>query len=1036
VTEKTPLDGQLVERIRHKTARMLAERWRNPGSTYRLQFHSGFTFRDAARIAPYLSALGVTHCYASPYLKARPGSTHGYDIVDHGSLNPEIGSEEDYNAWIAALAENGLRQIADIVPNHMGVGSNDNAWWNDVLENGPASRFAGYFDIAWRASARPELQDKVLLPVLGEPYGEALEAGQLPLRFENGALSVYYFERRFPLDPGTFGIVIAHRLEELQLALGPDAPAFLEYQSILTASRNLPARTETDAQKVAERSREKEIIKRRLADLTTDCVPIRDFIEQNLAVFNGQPGTARSFDLLHNLLEQQCFRLSYWRVALDEINYRRFFDVNELAALSIEREDVFAAVHALVLRLAAEGKIDGLRIDHPDGLYDPAQYFRRLQEHFALACARVVVASDPEFATLDAAQAESALRELAGVAAVSHPHPRPLSQGERGEGEDSARWPLYVVAEKILGAGEQLAENWAVHGTSGYDFLNVVNGLFVDTANEDAFSRLYCDLIGDAMSFPETAFRKKLLILQASLASELHMSTHQLDRLAQKSRASRDFTFHTLRIALRAVIACFPVYRSYIAADELHDEDRRNIQLAVRRATLRNPLVSRRVFQFIRGMLLLEAPAAFTAADQAEQRRFAGKFQQVTAPVMAKGIEDTAFYVYNRLLSLNEVGGDANRFGVTPDALHAYFRERQAKWPFALSPLSTHDTKRSEDVRARLNVLSEMPVLWRQCIERWSRLNQPLRQQVEDLSVPDANEEYLLYQTLVGAWPLRPGTPEEWADFVKRIQAYMEKATREAKTHTSWIHPDADYDRAIANFVERVLDENASRPFLDDFRAFQQRISQCGLMNSLAQTLLKLTAPGVPDTYQGTEVWDFSLVDPDNRRLVDYSCRQKMLKQMQADLSDQAHMRQVARDLLATRADGRIKMYVTLLALHCRRDNPELFANGQYVPLKTAGEKGAHLFSFARNAGDQSAIVAVPRQIAQLTHGTSEPPLGLDTWADTHLCLDGVPPGLRWRNVFTGSHVVPVDSKGNSVLAASDLMADFPVVLLLGDRAN
>ncbi len=1020
MSDKAPLDPQLVERIRTLTATMLAGRRRIPASTYRLQFHAGFTFRDAARIAPYLRALGVTHCYASPYLKARPGSTHGYDIVDHSVLNPEIGSDEDFNAWVAALADNGLGQIVDAVPNHMGVATNDNPWWNDVLENGPASRYAAYFDIAWRASPRPELQDKVLLPVLGEPYGEALETGLLSLAYDTGAFSVCYYERRFPLDPRAFGIILGRRLEELERALGPEAPAFLEYQSILTASRNLPDRSEAETEKIAERAREKEIIKRRLAALTADVPNIREFIANNLAAFNGIPGNARTFDLLHDLLERQCFRLSFWRVALDEINYRRFFDVNDLAALSIEREEVFAAVHALVLRLVAEGKVDGLRIDHPDGLYDPAQYFRRLQEYFVVACARTIAASDPELAARDPADLEAALAEFARTTGA------PAQNGPAG-------WPLYVVAEKILAGGEPLPEQWAVYGTSGYDFLNLLNGLFVDTANEAAFNRLYHDFIGDETRFAELAYRKKLLILQTSLASELHMLTHQLDHLAQKSRGSRDFTFNTLGLALRAVIACFPVYRSYIAAGELHDDDRRNIQLAVRRATIRNPLLSRRVFQFLRGMLLLEVPAAFASADQAEQRRFAGKFQQVTAPVTAKGIEDTAFYLFNRLISLNEVGGDPARFGVTPEALHAAFRDRQAKWPLALSTLSTHDTKRSEDVRARLNVLSEIPEQWRQCLERWSRLNQPHRHQVEDITVPDANEEYLLYQTLLGAWPLEPITPGDWADFVKRIGAFMEKATREAKEHTSWINPDADYDRAIAEFVARVLDENVNRLFLDDFRPFQQRISQYGLLNSLAQTLVKLTAPGVPDTYQGTEVWDFSLVDPDNRRAVDYARRQEMLHDIQKAAAEPNGLRKLTRELLATRADGRIKMFVTSLALGSRRDHPGLFANGAYLPLKTSGEKATHLFAFARNAGDQWAVVAVPRLMATLTPDSNRLPLGPDVWAATQLHLDGVPPGLAWRNVLTGAHLKPRGAEGAAILAVAELMADFPVALLLSE---
>jgi (1->4)-alpha-D-glucan 1-alpha-D-glucosylmutase len=1003
-----PTDPQIVERIREKTTALLESRRRFPESTYRLQFHAGFTFKAATDLVPYLHALGVTHCYASPYLKARPGSTHGYDIIDHASLNPEIGSDDDYNRMVEAFRQHGLGQILDIVPNHMGVATNDNSWWNDVLENGPASRYAGLFDIAWQSSPRPELQNKVLLPVLGEPYGEVLEAGQLALTFENGAFAIGYFDRRFPIDPRTYSAILGHRIEELQRTLGPEDTALLEYESISTASRNLPDRLDTDGTKILERSREKEIIKRRLAALTAESAPVRDFIAANVTLLNGTPGDAASFDPLDRILEQQAFRLSYWRVAPDEINYRRFFDINDLAALSMEREEVFVGAHVLVLKLAAEGKLDGLRIDHPDGLYDPAQYLRRLQEHFVLACARTVIEADPELASLERAPLEVALRENLSADA-------------------SLDTPYYVVVEKILGAGEPLLESWATHGTTGYEFANAINGLFVDTANEHAFSTLYHDFIGDETRFSELVYRKKLLILQVSLAGELHMLTHQLDRLAQKSRLSRDFTFNTLRRALREVIACLPVYRSYIADDGIHPEDRRYIEMAVRRATVRNPLLSRRVFRFIRNMLLLEAPPGFNDADRAEQRRFAGKFQQVTAPVMAKGLEDTAFYVYNRLTSLNEVGGDPGRFGMNPDAVHAFLQDRQAKWPFALSPLSTHDTKRSEDVRARLNVLSEIPEEWAQRIHQWSRLNEAHRQQIDDVGAPDANEEYLLYQTLVGAWPLDVDAPVT-EEFVRRIQAYMEKATREAKVHTSWINPNPEFDRAVADFVARLLDEAASAEFLFDLRAFLKRVIPAGLLNSLAQTLLKITSPGVPDTYQGMELWDFSLVDPDNRRPVDYARRRKLLEQLQQAIAGgQGDLKRIAADVMSKKEDGRIKMYVTLQALNVARTHPGLFTTGEYLPLRATGERASHLFAFARRKEQQWAVVVTPRLLAK-----AMPEGDLAAWGDTGVPLDAVSGPVVWRNVFTGAKL-DASSTGQPFISATHLLRDFPVALLLSE---
>ncbi len=926
-----------------------------------------------------------------------------------------------------------------MVPNHMAIATNENAWWNDVLENGPASRYADYFDIAWHASPRAELQDKVLLPVLGEPYGDVLEAGQLRLAFEQGAFAVYYFDRRFPVAPCAYRRILGHRVEELEQALGAEAPELLEYHSILTAARNLPDRTETDQPQVAERQREKEVIKRRLVTLTAASAAVRAFIEQNVSQFNGKPGDPRSFDLLHELLERQCYRLSYWRVAPDEINYRRFFDINDLAALSMERLDVFEAAHALILRLLAEGKVDGLRIDHPDGLYDPAQYFRRVQEHYLRACARQAAQTDPAFAQLDEKEIEGPLHERIEERieeVVRSLRERslmevPSARGANGPPFADDALPLYVIAEKILASDESLVADWPVAGTSGYEVVNMINGLFVDGAHAGAFTRLYNAQLDAGPRYAEIAYRKKLLILQVALASELHMLTHQLDHLAQKTRKSRDFTFNTLREGLRHVIACFPVYRSYIADDGVHDADRRYIEIAVRRAGSRTPLLSRRLFRFIRSMLLLESPESFTPADRAEQRRFAGKFQQVTAPVAAKGIEDTAFYVYNRLLSLNEVGGDPDRFGIRAERLHQFLRDRQAHWPHALSALSTHDTKRSEDMRARLNVLSEIPDDWRAAVERWRQLNDPLRQTIDDAPAPDPNDAYLLYQTLVGAWPLDPYIADDYAKFVERIQEYMAKAQHEAKVHTSWINPNAEYDAAVREFVARILDERASAPFLADFRAFQRRVSHYGLFNSLAQTVLRITVPGVPDTYQGTELWDFSLVDPDNRRPVDYEHRQRLLAELQeAEHGDRCALTEA---LLAAKEDGRIKLYVTYRALRCRRDHPGLFSAGVYLPLEIAGTHTDHVFAFARRAGDQWAIVAVPRLLTHLVADLDQPPLGPAVWLDTRLKLADIDPSPRWRNIFTGERVSASERDGVLSLPAAALFAHCPVAVLLAE---
>jgi (1->4)-alpha-D-glucan 1-alpha-D-glucosylmutase len=981
-----------------------AER-RLPESTYRLQFHAGFTFRGAASIVPYLRDLGVTHVYASPYLKARPGSLHGYDIVNHGVLNPEIGTPEEHDAFVSALREHGLGLILDIVPNHMGVATNENPWWEGVLENGPASRYADYFDVSWDAAPRPELHGRVLLPVLGEPFGEALESGRLTLGFDGRGFAIHYYDHRFPVDPRSYPLILAHRPDELERRLGADSPDLAEYQSILTALGHLPDRTDTDPAKVAERQREEEVIKRRTADLAARNEAVRAFVEENVARFNGTPGDPRSFDLLDDLLNRQCYRLSFWRVALEEINYRRFFDVNELAAVSVEREEVFAAVHELIFRLLGEGKIDGVRVDHPDGLYDPRQYFHRLQRQYLLTLARRGGEAD------EAAQAErveAALAETAG-----QPAPR--------------RWPLYVVAEKILGPNEPLPADWEVAGTTGYDFLNAVNALFVDPAAEKEFTRIYRDVVQDEVRFPEVVYRGKRLILLASLAGELNMLTHQLDRLAQKGRRSRDFTLNGLRGALREVIACFPVYRSYISDAGVSDTDRLHVEAAVRRAAARNPLISAALFRFVRDMLLLRYPDGATEADMDEQRRFAMKFQQVTSPVTAKGVEDTAFYVYNRLVSLNEVGGDPGRFGANPEALHRFNAERRANYPRALSPLSTHDTKRSEDVRARINVLSEMPAEWGAAVARWAALNANHRVEVDGAPAPDPNEEYLIYQTLVGAWP--PGEDSPTPEFPDRIREYTLKALHEAKVHTSWLNPNAEYDEAVITFVGRILNPETGRTFLDDFLPLQRRVARYGAFNTLAQTLVRVASPGVPDTYQGTELPDFSLVDPDNRRPVDYDRRRALLGELREAVGAAGDgLPALARGLAEAAGDGRAKLYVTWRALNTLKHSPGLFSEGEYLPLAASGSKAAHVFAFARRLNGSAAVAAVPRLVARLNPDPDRPPLGGEVWGDTRVSLAGLEPGA-WRDVFTGRRL---EARGGS-LAAAEMFADFPVALLVRD---
>jgi len=992
-----------------------------PESTYRVQFHAGFTFRDALHIVPYLRDLGITHLYASPLLQARPGSTHGYDTTNHQAFNPELGTAEDYEELCQVLQNHGMGQVLDIVPNHMGVVGNENQWWHDVLENGPASPYASFFDIAWYDSPRVEMHERLLLPVLGKAYGEVLESQEIQLQYSAGTFTIHYFDHYWPVAPQSYALILEQRRDELATFLGEAPEPLGEYDSILTAIRNLPLRSETDPARVAESQREKGIIKRRLAALTESNPSVRVFLEDTVARFNGNQGQSESFDLLDTLLQAQVYRLCHWRVASEEINYRRFFDVNELAALSIEKSEVFTATHELILRLLSEGKVQGVRIDHPDGLYDPQQYFQRLQQHYILHTAHRLRESNTTFQDLSDEEVTTLLDATLAQASTT--------------AEAVLYRPLYIVVEKILGAYETLREDWPVYGTSGYDFLNILNGLFVAAEQRRTWTRLYCEWTQEPRPFADVVYDAKYLIMQMSLASEVERLAHRLDRLAQQHRSSRDFTLNSLRRAIRQIIACFPVYRSYITGDAIHPDDRRSIQQAVFQAQRRNPTVSRELFAFVRDILLLQYQASASTNEQAEQRRFVGKFQQVTAPVMAKGYEDTALYVYNRLLALNEVGGDADRFGVSAEELHRTFQERQAKWPWAFSTLSTHDTKRSEDVRARLNVLSEFPHAWQASLPRWSNLNAQYRRDLDDVTVPDANEEYLFYQTLLGAWPIEPCSPEEYTTFVERIQAYMLKVLREAKVHTSWINPNPAYEEAVQYYISCVLDSQTQETFLEDFRAFQQRLSDYGLFNSLAQTLLKITAPGVPDTYQGTELWDWSLVDPDNRRAVDYKRRHDMLRALRERLTTVGEDRRtLTQELLTHKEDGRIKLYITTLALNCRRMHPGLFSAGRYMPAQGRGVKGQHVFGFSRCQDHRAAIVAVPMLIGRLLAGTYDAPLGEAVWQDTQLLAPGINPRWDWRNVLTGEPVVFTTDDGPPTLALAALLRHCPVALLVAQE--
>jgi len=946
-----------------------------PRATYRLQFHGGFGFADARAVVDYLDRLGVSHLYASPYLKARAGSTHGYDIVDHNALNPEVGEEQAFASLCDALAARGMGQILDFVPNHMGVGLADNAWWLDVLEWGHESPHAGAFDIDWRP-AQAALRDKVLVPFLGDHYGRVLERGELRLAFDGteGSFSVWYHDHRFPVSPRQYDRILEAVTRRLA-ADGPHPPeAEAEFEAIVAGFRALRRRARSAGQRAARRE-ETRRLKERLAAAIAGHPALARHLQAAVERLNGTPGDGPSFAGLHRLLEAQSYRLAFWRVAAEEINYRRFFQINDLAGVRIEIPAVFDVVHALVLRLIAEGRIHGLRIDHVDGLFDPRQYLERLQE---------------------------SARTAAG-----------LPEGT----------PFYVVVEKILAAHERLREDWAVAGTTGYDFLNRVNGLFVDGGGERPMSRAYGRFIGSVTAFEEAAYEGRRQVMDLELASELRVLANGFNRLAEMSWLTRDHTLVGLRQALRGVVACFPVYRTYVDGRGLAAEDRRDLDWALSQARRRSRRADKSIFDFVHAVLTTDLAAGRRSPyRRGEVRRLAMKFQQYTGPVTAKGIEDTAFYRFNRLISLNEVGGEPARFGTTVAAFHHAMQERARLWPHAMLTTATHDTKRGEDARTRIDALSEMTGPWERRVRRWRTLARRRKIDVGGVPAPDANDEYLLYQTLVGAWPAEfhgdaPLDTDALDSFGERIVAYMTKAVREAKVHSSWIDPDEAYEAALATFVGRLLDSRRRNPFLEDFRAFHRRVAELGTVNSLAQAIIKLTAPGVPDLYQGTELWDFSLVDPDNRRPVDFALRRRLLGEVsRATTADDM------AGLLRMWPDGRIKLFILWRLLSLRRAHPALFLDGGYEAVATAGEKADHLLAFVRRRGTTTLLVAVPRLAGPLTDADRPFPLGTAAWGDTTLVLPEDLASGSWTDLFTGARLTA---------RAADLLSVLPVAVAL-----
>jgi (1->4)-alpha-D-glucan 1-alpha-D-glucosylmutase len=871
-------------------------------ATYRLQLHPGFTLEDAARIVGYLADLGVSHLYCSPFLQAVPGSTHGYDIVNPGQVNVELGGMRALEHLFDSAGRAGLGIIMDVVPNHMAIQTPDNPWWWDLLENGPASRYASYFDVEWDA---PETRhaNQVLAPVLGDHYGRVLEAGQIQVVFTDGQFCVNYFDYSYPVDPRSLSSLLVTAAERI---------ASEELYFLGASLGRLPEATATDRRSARRRYHEQAAIGKLLQRLTQREPEVEAAIQAAIADLNAD------VDSLDAFLSLQNFRLAHWRITQRELGYRRFFDIDSLIGLRMEDEQVFLDTHALILQWLEDDRLDGLRIDHPDGMRDPAGYLRRLRQFTA------------------------------------------------------AGW---LVVEKILEEGEALPTDWPVDGTTGYDFLNRVNGLFVDPTGADPLTELYTEFTGESADYAALARANKLKVMDELLASDGNRLTALLLQICERQRRFRDFTRHDLREGVYALAASLPIYRTYVRAEdgEINPNDRATLEAALADAAACRPDLPPELFEFLGRLLTLQ----ITGEVESE---FVMRFQQFTGPVMAKGIEDTTFYNFYRLISLNEVGGDPGTFGVTPENFYRAEVETQAAWPRTMLASSTHDTKRSEDVRARLNVLSEIPQAWAEAVGRWAQLSAPYR----CAAGPDRNDEYLIYQTLVGAWPLAED----------RLVTYLTKAVREAKRHTSWTQPNAEYEEAVADFARGVLGDVDMQA---NVAAFVARIREPGWINSLSQMLIKLTAPGIPDIYQGTELFEYSLVDPDNRRAVDYGRRRELLAELATGLSPEA--------IWGRAAEGLPKLWLTQVTLGLRRAHPEAFdAAADFAPLPMSAA-----WALAYRRGARLAVV-VPRLTVT----------GRDQWETTTVTL----PAGRWRNLFGGE----VANEGEVSLA--DLLRRFPVALL------
>lgn len=939
---------------------------RLPSATYRLQLNQDFRFADALQILDYLDRLGISDVYLSPILASRKGSGHGYDVTDPSRFNPELGTEEEFTTLLAELQNRGMGLLLDTVPNHMAA-SAENPWWMDVLENGAQSAFAAFFDIEWHPHSR-SLDGKILLPVLGRPFGEALDAGEIKLTFQDARLFFQYFDSLYPLTPRSYHAILEHRIDRLKELLGEDAPAFHEYSGILASVRELAGGDRRSAETPSERRLRFESSRERLRSLISSSKDVARFVEDNVVDINGKDGDPGSFRFLQRLLAEQNYKLAFWQNLNESINYRRFFTIAELVGVRVEDPLVFEATHGLILRLVAKTSAAGLRIDHIDGLRDPLAYLNKLQER--------------------------------------------LSSDETRKDTTA-----YLIVEKILARNEELPSDWPVCGTTGYDYLNEANDVFVEPGGARRLEEIYSNFIGRKQNFADVVYQKKKLVMNTLLGVEMRTLGRQLAELAAQDRYARELNREQLIDALIEVTACMSVYRTYIRNMDLPAHATQYIEEALTAARERAPNLNPACFDFVQEVLLILNPP-HVLVDQREARlNFVMRWQQFTGPIVAKGLEDTSLYVYHPLLSLNEVGGDP--FPADAASLEDFysFLQKGHRGPGSLNATSTHDTKRSEDVRARLNVLSEMPSEWKEHLDRWAKQNEQHKEQVGGRPVPDRNEEYFLYQTLLGVWPL---DDHDSLSLLKRVQEHILKATREAMVHTRWTRPNQPHEDALLRFVERILAAQHNREFLQDFRSFHERIAYVGMINGLSQTLLKIASPGVPDFYQGSELWDLRLVDPDNRGPIDFAKRRAAFDSIAGINSWEG-----LANLVENWQNGCIKLYLIWKAISFRRGHENLFREGEFIPLQSSGAHPLHVAAFIRKQGNSLALAAIPRWVSLLPVDGK----GKFDWGDTRLTLPLDSPA-EWNCILTHTNLAARDHAGQRHVMAQDLFRGLPVAFL------